>query len=373
MTSKLPGALMSIVYSLLLNFFLIAVAIIGIGFLIAFHEFGHFIFCKIFNVKTPSFSIGFGPRIIEKKIGETTFALSAIPLGGYVEIAGSHEPGQGEQKDAFSKDPRSFAQKPYYQKMLIIAGGILFNLIFAWGALSSLFYFGGPCLGNWCKDQKPVVLSVQENLPAQKAGLKAYDTIIAINDNKVSSIKDVARIINEKAGQTIDMTIKREGQIRDSSLSIKEREVQGKKIGVIGAFWYLPPHDFISSIKQGYRSTVIIVKDIFLAFKSMVTRGSAEGVGGPLMLINEVKKSASMGFQVFLFILALISINLAVFNVLPFPIFDGGQALLITIETLKGKPLSDGTRESIAYYTWIGVIILVVLLTTRDAFMIFFR
>jgi len=96
--------------------------ILGIGFLIGIHEFGHFLFCKLFKIRTPSFSIGFGPKIFEKQIGETLFKISAIPFGGYVEIAGSAEVGQGEQKEAYAKDEYSMAVKPYWQKMLVMAG-----------------------------------------------------------------------------------------------------------------------------------------------------------------------------------------------------------------------------------------------------------
>src|SRR3990170_5451868 len=118
--------------------------IFGIGFLIGLHEFGHFLFCKIFYVKTPSFSIGLGPRLIEKKIGDTVFTLSAIPFGGYVEIAGTSEVGQGEQKEAKSRDQYSFAVKPYWQKMLILAGGIIFNTIFAYATFIILCSLGVP-------------------------------------------------------------------------------------------------------------------------------------------------------------------------------------------------------------------------------------
>ena len=128
--------------SLAQSLFFIIIGIMGIGFLIGFHEFGHFIFCKIFHIRTPSFSIGMGPRIFKKKIGETEFALSLLPLGGYVEIAGAAEVGQGEQKEAYSTDQNSFASKPYYQKMLVMAGGIVFNLMFAYAALFfPLFYW----------------------------------------------------------------------------------------------------------------------------------------------------------------------------------------------------------------------------------------
>ena len=357
---------MNLIYSVLFNIPLLILAIIGIGFLIAFHELGHFLFCKLFKVSTPSFSIGFGPRLIEKKIGDTTFALSAIPLGGYVEIAGSHEPGQGDQKEAYRADKYSFTKKPYYQKMLIIAGGILFNLIFAWAALSALFYFGGPCLGSWCNDQKPVLTSIKENSSAARAGLQSLDIIKSIHNTPVSSIKEASQLLSENVGKTVDITIERNGSLKESQLAVDFKTVNNKKAVTLGAFWYILPQPLLQSLKSGFQATITIIAEIFNALSSIVTKGATDNIGGPLMLISQVTQSASMGFKVFLLILALISVNLAVFNVLPFPIFDGGQALFTTIEALKGRPLSDQTREKIAYYTWLAVIILVIYLTYKD-------
>lgn len=359
------------IYTLACNIPFLILAIIGIGFLIAFHELGHFLFCKLFKVSTPSFSIGFGPRIFQKKIGETTFALSAIPLGGYVEIAGAHELGQGEQKEAFRDDQYSFSSKPYYQKMLIIAGGILFNLIFAYAALSALFYIGSPCIGKWCANEKPIVLSTAKNSSGQKANLEKDDLIIKINDKPVETIEQVNKITNDNINKNINLTIIRKSKEEQVSLAVGSKKIsvkgeQAREVPVVGITWYMPPVGILKALSKGLESTITITKDIFKALGSLFYNKSTEGIGGPLMLISQVTKSAEMGMRIFLFILALISINLAVFNLLPFPIFDGGQALLFTIEAIKGSPVSLKTKENIHYVTWIAVIILVVFLTYKD-------
>src|SRR5271170_7782292 len=164
----------------LTNIIFIFPALIGVGFLIGFHELGHFLFCKLFNIHTPSFSIGFGPKLISTRIGDTDFSLSAIPLGGYVEIAGAAEVGQGEQEHAYSSDERSFARKPYYQKMLVMFGGIMFNLIFAYTAFIFLCSFGLPAT-------VPTIGTVQADSAAARAGLQSGDTIIAIDDFMVGN------------------------------------------------------------------------------------------------------------------------------------------------------------------------------------------
>lgn len=175
------------IFPLLYKIVLIFIGLLGINFLIAFHELGHFLFCKLFKIKTPSFSIGFGPYIWSKKIGDTVFALSSIPFGGYVEIAGVQEVGQGEQKEAQRKDTYSFVSKPYYQKLLVLLGGILFNLIFAYAAFIALFYTGIPkTLLMYPYQATPVITSVTPESAAHQAGLQPQDKIIAINHQAVN-------------------------------------------------------------------------------------------------------------------------------------------------------------------------------------------
>ncbi len=126
------------------NLFTIAAGLVGLTFLVTFHEFGHFLFCKLFKIHTPSFSIGLGPYLYSKKIGDTVFAISAIPAGGYVEIAGAAEVGQGDQAHAGRQDHYSFASKPFYQKFLVMSGGILANLLFAYVAIIGVCWAGLP-------------------------------------------------------------------------------------------------------------------------------------------------------------------------------------------------------------------------------------
>src|SRR5579871_1903884 len=202
------GSLFSLSHSL---FFGIA-GLFGIGFIIGFHEFGHFLFCKLFKVRTPSFSIGFGPRIISKKIGGTDFALSAIPLGGYVEIAGASEVGQGDQKEAHARDEHSFAAKPWYQKFIIMFGGILFNVMFAYFAFSLLFLMGMPkSMLLYPQNATPVLAVVAPNSPAEQAGLKVGDKLIWAQGHPVlqATIKDHIRNFQQSPGEQMALRIER--------------------------------------------------------------------------------------------------------------------------------------------------------------------
>src|SRR5205814_3300033 len=170
--------------ALLQNIIFILIGLLGMGFLIGFHEFGHFLFAKMFKIRTPSFSIGFGPKLVSKKIGDTEFSLSAIPLGGYVEIAGAAEIGQGEQKEALAVDEGSFATKPYYQKLCVMIGGILFNLAFAYITMILLFVTGIP---KTPLIQKPIIAAITQESSAEKYGLAIGDRIVAINDEVINN------------------------------------------------------------------------------------------------------------------------------------------------------------------------------------------
>jgi regulator of sigma E protease len=350
----------------------ILIAFLGICFLIAFHELGHLLFAKLFNVYAPSFSIGFGPRLFEKKIGETTFALSAIPLGGYVEMAGSPEIGQGEQAFAHTKDERSFNNKPYWQKMIIISAGILFNIIFAYAALSFLFYTGGPCIGSWCNTQQPIINTVAANSPSSQAGLQAYDKIVSINNEHVDTIEQVITKLTPFMGKQAPITIERNGETKNISVELAAAKPDQQAVPRLGVYWHSPSSSITDALSKGWHATLSMIQKLFSIFSFNNLKTTKDSLGGPLMLIAQVSECAKGGYKVCLFMLAFISLNLAVFNMLPLPIFDGGQALFFTIEALIGKPLSDDVRHKIHLATWILVMALTVYLTYKDILKLFF-
>lgn len=339
---------------ILTNIPLIIAGLIGFGLLVFIHELGHFLFCKLFSVSTPSFSIGFGPRIFSKKIGETEFVISALPGGGYVEIAGAQEVGQGDQKEAARKDRHSFAVKPYYQKMLILAGGIVFNLIFAYVVIISLALVGLP-------DYTTTIKTVTPDSAADKAGIKAHDYISAINNELVAdNVQVLLQKLDTYKNQEIQVMLARDGNMITIPVQLASRlgvefEMQEKKA--------LP---FMEAIRHGIASTNSIIINTVMVLKNMFACKSVNGLGGPLRVFSETIKGASKGLKIFFLLLAIISVNLAIINIVPLPIFDGGQALFYTIEAITGRPLADRTRYMIHYITWICVIALIIFLSFKD-------
>lgn len=351
----------------------ILAGMVGFGFLVGFHELGHFLFCKLFGVRTPSFSIGFGPQLFKKKIGDTVFTLSAIPGGGYVEIAGSEEPGQGEQLESKSMAPDSFAVKPYYQKMLIIAGGILFNLAFAYFAVSLALMIGAPTTELMSPQNIALtVKAVKENSAAEAAGVQVDDTIIALHTD-VNSINQslgsqlpakFLEFTQSNPNLPVTLTIHRAGEVIEVPVTLADNNGRGA-LGVEFAMHELKV-GFVDAIKMGVQQVNFWIYSTIDALTKLFKQKTVKGIGGPVMVISQMVKGAQKGFVVFLLFLAFISVNLAVMNLIPLPVFDGGQALFYTIEAIAGRPLPESVRNGIAYATWILLILLISWITLQD-------
>lgn len=356
------------------NSYFILTGLFGLLFLIGFHEMGHFLFCKLFNIHTPSFSIGMGPVIYKKKIGDTDFAFSAIPLGGYVEVAGLAELGQGDQKDAHLLGSRSFASKPYWQKFLVMFGGILFNLIFAFLALWGLYYSGMPKTPLlYPINASTKVSNLIENSPAQKAGLEKNDLIISINKQPVTSAVEIVEFIKKNPDIHADFEIIRNNIHSTLPVTIGSTKINGQSAGFLGLEFEIQAYSFLQAGKNAWTGTIHIIKSTFSAFAGIVTNKQLNNLGGPIMVISQTIQGAAVGIKFFLLLLAVISINLAVLNIFPLPILDGGQILYFTIETVIRRPLPIKVREYIHYATWIFLLLLIAYLSVKDVFRIFWK
>lgn len=347
------------------------IGILGLSFLIGLHELGHFLFCKLFNVRTPSFSIGFGPRLISKQFGETKFSLSAIPLGGYVEIAGMAEVAQGEQKEATRQDQYSFASKPYYQKILILSGGIIFNILFTYIIFCLLFATGLPKTHLlYPLNAKPTVAEVSKHSAAATAGLKKGDKILKFGQTDTNkAVEPLIRAIQEKPKEKIEILIEREGEEKVIPVTLKKQEVNGKNIGILGVTFEMAQqlrYPLWTAITKGIHLTNRFIYGTFQAFKHLFLQRDISNVSGPLSIISTTAQGASKGFKIFLLLLAIISINLAILNLIPIPIFDGGQILFYTIEAIIGRSLPIKIREGIHIVSWLLIMALILYLTGKD-------
>lgn len=342
----------------------------GLAFLIAFHELGHFLFCKLFNIYTPSFSIGFGPVLIAKKIGTTLFKLSIIPLGGYVEIAGSQELGQGEQLHSQSQDETSFSKKPFWQKFLVMIGGILFNLVFAYIAFITTFWIGAP------KTQllyptiaTPTVSQVMEQSAAFNI-IKTGDILLSINGEKLEgSIAPYIKRISIPTEEPVQVTIKRENETFTIPLIPTIQKIRGVETASLGIIFEMKEPTAMplkNAIFVGIAETHRWITNIWQDFRYLLSEKKVGKMAGPLMIIHTSAQLAGKGFLLFLIFLAIISINLAILNLIPIPILDGGQIVFHAIEALFGRPLHEKAQYIIHLLCWILFLCLFMFLSWQD-------
>ena len=356
-----------ILLSFFAQLFFFSAGIIGIGFLITIHEFGHFLFCKLFNVSVPSFSIGFGPALWQKKIGETTFTISAIPLGGFVEIAGSAEVGQGEQKEAHRDDERSLTRKPYWQKLCIMLGGITLNLLFAYIVVIGVLAVGAPGTTLLPETISNTFEAVSPKSAAENAGLQAGDHLVSLNNVpfNLTNLQPFFESLSALPGTTTTIVIERDGQELEKAISFDA----DKKTGILGVAFVthaLKPLPFLEAIKKGVALTNTFIVGVGSFLKKLFTQRKLDGAGGPVGIIAAIMGGAQKGLKIYLLLLAIISINLAVFNLIPLPILDGGQVVFYTIEAIIGRQIPHKIKEAIAIGCWILFLVLTIYLTYYD-------
>jgi regulator of sigma E protease len=346
--------------------------IVVLGILIFFHELGHFLVARLFGVGVEKFSLGFGPRLIGKKVGITDYRLSAIPLGGYVKMVGE-EP---DAAVALADIHLSFSHKNVYQRFCIVAAGPGFNILLAVIIFFAIFLIAGMFI------LKPSVGGVMEGKPAHLAGIKEGDLIVAIDGVAISSWNDMAERINSSQGRSLKMTIERNGSTKVIPVSPELAPVKNifgedtkrymigirdagetftKRLGVFEAL--------AESLIQTYRVTKLMVVIIGKLITGAI---STDTIGGPIMIAKMAGDQAKAGIGNLISFIALISINLAIINLLPIPILDGGHLLFFIIEAIKRRPVSLKVRE-IAQQIGLFILILVLILVFyNDITKIFF-
>jgi regulator of sigma E protease len=299
------------------TFFLI---FIGLGFIIFFHELGHFFACKVFNVGTPTFSIGFGPSIVRKKIGSTTFQLSLFPLGGFVSI-----------------DRNDIADKPYWQKMIIVFAGIFNNFLLCLLCMMIVFF-------TIPMNIKPIISSIDRDSPAYQAGLEPHDEIIALNGHCLNkSALSLLELIHRMPDAVVNITVQRNNEQITVPIQLGSKKLLGMQAGELGATFFTE-----RSTLQGFRALksacyfiyTLLLDNFFMLLnarkmynKRIITR--------PIALIAIHRHTITKLSDLFLIFIATTSIQIGFFNALPVPMLDGGQALRYTVERIAGRSLND--------------------------------
>ena len=318
-------------------------AIIGLGILIVFHEFGHFLLAKLSGVGVLTFSVGFGPKIWVKKRGETEYALSAFPLGGYVKMVGENP----DEEVSAAELEKSFAHKSLLKRTAIVFAGPGFNLVLAVFLFMLVFaFYGVPVMSTQ-------VSNVTAGSPAEKAGILKGDRITAIDGKPVSEWGELAETIKTSRGKPINLDIQRGSDALQ--VAVQPNRSEGKNIfGEPREEWLIGIASQATiekgnaglSISRAIAQTYEISKLTLLAFyKMLVGDVSPRNIGGPIMIAQMAGQQAQEGLGSFLGFLAVLSINLGVLNLLPVPVLDGGHLLLFLVEAVIRRPVSIKYRE----------------------------
>lgn len=325
----------------------IVLAVVLFLLLIVFHEFGHFIVAKKSGIKVNEFAVGMGPLIYSMEKGETTYSFRAIPIGGYCAMEG---------EDDESSDPRSFDNAPASKRFLTILAGPVANLIIAVLVFTIVGVIGGVVTTE--------VSDFIEDSPAKAAGIEKGDEILKINDQVIDDFNDISKVVNDfykdkDFDKEITVLAKRNGKDLDFAFKPK---VDGENtyIGIIPA---RRTPGFFEAIGLGFKETGRNVKMIFTILGRLFTGKLAFGaLSGPVGVLKELGNQAQNGLASLLYFLAYISVNLAVFNLLPIPALDGSKLLTSGIEIITGKKINKKLEEKITmvgFFILLGLILVV--------------
>ena len=337
----------------------ILVIVFVLAVLIMVHESGHFIAAKIMGVKIEKVSLGFGRKLLSKTVGDTEYRISLVPLGGYVKMA-----GERLDEETPAKKWEFFGQA-VWRRAVILAAGPFMNFVLAWVIFSSIFYLGTPVV-------KAVIGEVKLGEPAAEAGLNAGDKILSIDNEPVKNWGEMASVISHNPGRLLNLKVERGGEIIKLAVTprvteelnpLNEKVTKGF-IGISpspGQLYYFR-ETFPKALLKGTRQTITVTRMIYAGIWKMATgQISPRYLGGPILIAQITAQQVKFGFVPLITFLALISINLAVINLLPIPILDGGHLLFLAAEKIKRRPVSLKTQEiaqSIGLFVLIGIMLL---------------
>ncbi len=338
----------------------ILLALLAFGLMIFFHELGHFTFAKIFKVAINEFSIGMGPKIFSKKGKDgVLYSLRAFPIGGFVSMAG---------EDEESDDPNSYDKKPAYQRFLIVVAGAVMNILIAiilvFIVTVSTSYFGTTKIHSFVDGDSYV---------SEYQGLYAEDVVIKIGNKKIKTTEDLSYEIMLNGSKPLDFTVIRDGkEAIVEGVTFPTEEQDGFEYGKINFRVYSEKRSFSSVMKNTFHSSISTVRMIYDSLIGLLTgRFGFQQLSGPIGVTGAMVEVAKVDIKGFVYLVAVISMNLGVFNLLPIPALDGGTLLLTFIEIITKKRLPKKVEETIKLVGFALLMALVVFVSIKDVVKLF--
>lgn len=325
----------------------IVLAILAFSILIIVHELGHFTLAKLNGVMVEEFSLGMGPALFSIQGKETKYSLRIFPIGGFVKMLGD---------DKKSDDPRAFNNKHPLRKLSIVAAGPIMNVF-----LAILFFAISSNRGYYI----PTIGELQNGMPAQKAGVMQGDVITKFNGNKLTAWDDFLIAMSTNKGESVRITVQRNNEIKDFSITPAYNKEE--KRYVVGLGGTLKKPNFYEATSYGFKETGFMIKTTGSFFKTLFTgKASMDDVGGPISVVRLTGDAAKAGIYPLLFVAAYISIQLGIFNIIPFPALDGGYIFLYIYQAITRKEIDDNKIGIINYIGFILLMILMVLVLVKD-------
>lgn len=330
-----------------------------LGLLVFVHELGHFAVAKMSGVKVEEFAFGFPPKIVCKKVGETRYCINAVPFGGYVKMLG---------EDNTSKSEDSFSEKPVIKRFAIVVAGVVMNFILAGVLFSVGFMIGMSPTSLDAKDypgkftEKVMIADVKEDSPAKAAGIESGDKIIGF-----SSADEFVDFAKSNRGNQITILAERDNQQISFLLNLSNSNESPIGVGIMS----VPSLKlgFFDAIGAGFKDMVMTTANIATALWNLVAKlftggGVASDVSGPVGIFNITGEAVKMGISYLIQLAAILSINLGLINILPFPALDGGRAVIITLEGIFRKKIIKSEIENILHTAGFAILILLVIAVT---------
>lgn len=337
-----------------------------LGILIFVHETGHFLSAKLFRIRVDRFSLGYPPRMIGKKWGDTDYCISWIPFGGYVKIAGMVDESMDKKQFTKKPEPWEFRSKPWIQKVIVVAAGSLMNIGLAFVIFTAATWYHG--IEEMSPD--PVVGEVIEGKPADQAGLQSGDRIIRIGGKNVETWEDMAEIIHHAPEEPITIEWFRDGTRFSAEVIPQKEKIIGRGdieevslIG-IGPVFTVRRSGFFEALFYGGRSTYYLGRLVLVSFWKLITgEESIRTLAGPVFIAKIAGESAKSGFGTLIGFLALLSVNLGILNLFPIPVLDGGHLVFLCIEGLIRREIPVKVKmivQQIGMFLILGLMIFVI-------------
>ena len=346
----------------------ILVFILLLGILVFVHELGHFIAARLVGMKVEEFAFGFPPTLWSKKRKGTKYAINLFPIGGYVKILG---------EDGGSHDKNAFGSKRIRSRIFVIVAGVAMNFILAFFAIMVLFWAGLPPLVSTPEKYNGTVVkgsgglyieSIEKGSLAEKYQFKTGDIIIGVDGVKAPRVADLRDQVAKNKGGQLDIELKRGGQTIDKKIEIGDNSVIG--VGLIEevfhvnyTWWKVPYYAFLETGKTLWAAVVAIIN----FFKNLIiTHVVPSDVVGPIGLFGITSVAVKLGFGYVLSLLILLTINLGIINILPFPALDGGRLVFLVAEKIRGKKVAEHVEGIINLVGFWLLIALMILVAVRD-------